>query len=555
LRGSRPPDSFWAKGRKGASNGQGSDSEGNVHEKGGGADNRSKSKGEGKGPKILGCRYINVGEVCPHGEKCRYTWAHSLAPQGPPVEFDRRPVRERRNNTPGPIVKEEISDNASIGSAASSSGSEGSEQALRGTKPKMSEWQNSGGPYTAHAIRRPLDGPNKCMNSEDNGIKEVPQFIYSDNDDDDQWWKCFPNDSDDDGTGEFLKIDYLTQSYRTYHATTKSKDDSTGCNDGNGCADSAAPSKLEPTSSAVGANDEARSIVPQGSFASIAPSKLESISSALDADEAGQPIISQCISQSTTTTTHSNDNYNNMEMDPNDVQNDIGRSLTISQDEDCAAAREDIGHGAIDNVNYDTYSNNEMEFDIENALACTEIGQTKEAVTKEKMVRKVTWVVPERDFSTMKEDKNDAYRHFYISKVLPEQRPWIPHKQWISFPTKAHARKHERDEFRAKPIFEKVDERHVARSPSASSPSLKKSSSKAKIGTPTKGYTSSSEQYSGAEIMSMLRSPQMQAQVFELRKHMRAQSMLKDFCKGLDDELLQATSKAWVNHMARALVV
>jgi hypothetical protein len=67
----RAPDSFWAKGRKGASNGQSSDSEGNAREKGGGADNRSKGEGEGKGPKIMGCRYINVGEERPRGEICR----------------------------------------------------------------------------------------------------------------------------------------------------------------------------------------------------------------------------------------------------------------------------------------------------------------------------------------------------------------------------------------------------------------------------------------------------------------------------------------------------
>jgi hypothetical protein len=65
------PDSFWRKGRKGASKGQGSDTEGNESGKGGGNDNRGKVKGEGKGPKIVGCRYTNIGEVCPHGDKCR----------------------------------------------------------------------------------------------------------------------------------------------------------------------------------------------------------------------------------------------------------------------------------------------------------------------------------------------------------------------------------------------------------------------------------------------------------------------------------------------------
>jgi hypothetical protein len=65
--------------------------------------------------------------------------ARSLPPRGPPVEFDRRPVRGRRINTPGPLITEETSDNDSGGSAASSSGSAGSGQALRGIKPKLSE--------------------------------------------------------------------------------------------------------------------------------------------------------------------------------------------------------------------------------------------------------------------------------------------------------------------------------------------------------------------------------------------------------------------------------
>jgi hypothetical protein len=66
------PDSFWSKGRKGASKGQGSDAAGNEHGKGGGDDNRGEAKGEGKGPKIVGCRRANLGEVCPLGEKCHW---------------------------------------------------------------------------------------------------------------------------------------------------------------------------------------------------------------------------------------------------------------------------------------------------------------------------------------------------------------------------------------------------------------------------------------------------------------------------------------------------
>jgi hypothetical protein len=73
------PDSFWSKGRKGASKGQGSDTEGSENGKGKDNENRGKAKGEGKGPKIVGCRYTNNGEPCPHGEKCHWAWAHDKA--------------------------------------------------------------------------------------------------------------------------------------------------------------------------------------------------------------------------------------------------------------------------------------------------------------------------------------------------------------------------------------------------------------------------------------------------------------------------------------------
>jgi hypothetical protein len=37
-----------------------------------------------------------------------------------------------------------------------------------------------GGLYAAHANGRLLDGLNKCVNSKDKGIEEVPQFMDSD---------------------------------------------------------------------------------------------------------------------------------------------------------------------------------------------------------------------------------------------------------------------------------------------------------------------------------------------------------------------------------------
>jgi hypothetical protein len=84
--------------------------------------------------------------------------------------------------------KEDTSDNNSVVSAGSSSGS-GVE---RGVKSKNQEWQNAGGLYTAHDNGKLLDGLNKCVNSRDKGIEEVLQFIDSD----DKWRKCLLIDSD-----------------------------------------------------------------------------------------------------------------------------------------------------------------------------------------------------------------------------------------------------------------------------------------------------------------------------------------------------------------------
>jgi hypothetical protein len=111
-----------------------------------------------------------------------------------------------------------------------------------------------------------------------------------------------------------------------------------------------------------------------------------------------------------------------------------------------------------------------MKVDIENALACAEIDLTKETVTKEKIRRKVTWEVPcarcaYKPHET--QDKTEAYRQyllqgeFYISKVLPEERPWIPADRWATYPRKAHTRKHYEDEGRAKWKKRHLASRHM----------------------------------------------------------------------------------------------
>jgi hypothetical protein len=50
---------------------------------------------------------------------------------------------------------------------------------------------------------------------------------------------------------------------------------------------------------------------------------------------------------------------------------------------------------------------------------------------------------------------------FSISKVLPEERPWIPADQWTTYPRKARARKHYNDEGRAKWKKRHLASRHM----------------------------------------------------------------------------------------------
>jgi hypothetical protein len=61
----------------------------------------------------------------------------------------------------------------------------------------------------------------------------------------------------------------------------------------------------------------------------------------------------------------------------------------------------------------------------------------------------------------MKEDKNDACRYFSISRVLPEQRPWISRKRWISFTAKTHTRERERGDFHLRWKTRREASRHI----------------------------------------------------------------------------------------------
>jgi hypothetical protein len=187
----------------------------------------------------------------------------------------------------------------------------------------------------------------------------------------------------------------------------------------------------------VGANDEARSSVPRSTVTSTAPSTHESTSDALSANEAERSIISQRVPQPTTTTTKLNDKHDDRDRSIDDVL---------------------------------LACNSEMQFDIENAFACVEIDLAKETVAKEKMRRKVTWKVPcaRCAYKLLEtQDKTEAYRQyllqgeFSISKLLPEERPWIPADRWTTYPRKVRARKHDKDEGRAKWKKRRLASRHM----------------------------------------------------------------------------------------------
>jgi hypothetical protein len=75
----------------------------------------------------------------------------------------------------------------------------------------------------------------------------VPQF----SDNDDKWRKCLLIDSDEEGTADFAKINYLTENYRTHHANEQLQNGFHETEDGISCTNS------EATSIAVDARDEA----------------------------------------------------------------------------------------------------------------------------------------------------------------------------------------------------------------------------------------------------------------------------------------------------------
>jgi hypothetical protein len=256
------------------------------------------------------------------------------------------------------------------------------------------------------------------MNSRDKGIKEVPQFIDSD----DKWRKCLLIDSDEEGTADFIKIDYLTEKYKTHHANKKLQDDFKEIEDGISCTHSAAPSKFESTSIAADANDEARSHSPPNTVASTAPGKSASILDASCANETGK--------------------YN---IHPYPHSSELPQAKASLINATTTATPQPITTTTTS--------------DIEIALARTEVELTKETDTKEKIRHKMHWKVPVARYAynpPETEDEQEAYGQymiqgkFSISEVLPEQRPWIPADQWTIYPRKAHTRKHYNDEGRAK---------------------------------------------------------------------------------------------------------
>jgi hypothetical protein len=129
---SKAPGSFWEKDKRGHRRDQGVIQKAVTPKKEKGKENRSKSKAEGKGTRIAGCKWTNNNETCPRGDKCHWAWAHDR-PRGPPQIFDRKAVSDRRKE--GTCVKDDTSEMGSAFSAGSSSGSD----VDRGVKPTNAE--------------------------------------------------------------------------------------------------------------------------------------------------------------------------------------------------------------------------------------------------------------------------------------------------------------------------------------------------------------------------------------------------------------------------------
>jgi hypothetical protein len=80
------PEAFWNKRLdKTASSGQETDSTASARPPQGKGRGGHKGGERERGPKILGCRFVNDGKVCPRGDKCHFVWAHDKPPMGPPA--------------------------------------------------------------------------------------------------------------------------------------------------------------------------------------------------------------------------------------------------------------------------------------------------------------------------------------------------------------------------------------------------------------------------------------------------------------------------------------
>jgi hypothetical protein len=116
-------------------------------------------------------------------------------------------VSDRRKEGKG--VRDDALNMGPAFSAGSSSGSD----VDRGVKPTNAELQSAGGARIAHENGRSMDGLQDCMNSENKGNEEVPQFV----DIDEKWRECLLINPDEEVITEVMKIEYLTEEYKTHH--------------------------------------------------------------------------------------------------------------------------------------------------------------------------------------------------------------------------------------------------------------------------------------------------------------------------------------------------